>query len=219
MSRALNQSQLTANSLLGIVLEADRKLMRTLPLLLAFVACPTLAEEIRLPLATDPAASRSSRTFQDRQGGFSVVIPEGWARSTDVRIPGVAFIAQATAKERAANCNVRSVFNERFLGISGAKYFKKTFPADDPSELLATYKASGLTPTMLRAGRITISGTQGMFVEIDFARGITKLRTFNVQFLQKGRLYTLGCTDLPNSYSNSLPEFGLFISSFRAAES
>jgi len=55
-----------------------------------------------------------------------------------------------------------------------------------------------------------------MFVELDFSRGATKLRTFNVQFLQNGRLYTLGCTDLPNSYYGSLPEFGLFVSSFRA---
>ena len=153
--------------------------------------------------------------FEDWQGGFSVVIPEGWSRRTDARVPGVSLIVQAIAKERAANCNVRSVFSERLLGISSTDYLNRAFPANDPSELLATYATSAMTPKMLRAGRIAIAGTQGMFVEFDFARGATKLRTFNVQFMQNGRLYTLGCTDLPNSYTSSLPEFGLFVSSFR----
>jgi len=188
--------------------------MRILRLLIAFLAWPALAEEIRLPSVSDPAVSRSTRTLNDRQNGFSVVIPEGWARRTDARLPGVALLVQAIAKGRASNCNVRSVFDERLLGLSGAEYFRRA--ADDPSGLLAFYKASSLTPTLLRAGRIAISGTQGMFVEIDFSLGATKLRTFNVQFLQNGWLYTLGCTDLPNSYYSSLPEFGLFVSSFRA---
>lgn len=190
--------------------------MRTLTLLLAFLAWPALAGEIRLPSATDTVGSRGTRTLEDKQNGFSAVIPEGWARKSDARIVGVALIVQAIAKDRVANCNVRSVFNKRLRGLSSIDYLQRAFPADDPSELLATYKAAGLKPTMLRSGRIAISGTQGMFVEVEFAQGAAKLRTFNVQFLQNSRLYTLGCTDFPNNYSSSLPEFGFFISSFRA---
>lgn len=187
--------------------------MRIIPLFLAILVLPAQAEKIRLPSAIDQANSRSSRTIQDREAGFSAVFPEGWHRRTDVKIPGVALIVQA--KDGTANCNVRSVYNERLLGFSSTEYLKRAFPSDDPSGLLDTYKVSGLNPTLLRTGKITISGTQAMFVEFDFVRGATSLRTFNVQFLQNGRLYTLGCTDLPNRYPTSLPYFGFFISLFR----
>lgn len=192
--------------------------MRLLSLLLAFFASSVCAGTIQLPSASDSPSSRAARQVDERANGFTVVLPEGWARRTDLQMPGVVLIVQATAKERAANCNVRSTYNDRLLGLSNAEYLQRAFPADDPSELLASYKASGLSPQLLRSGRVTIAGTQAMFVEFNFFRGSTKLRTFNVQFLGKGFLYTLGCTDVPERYSSSLPEVGLFLSSFRPVE-
>lgn len=191
------------------------KVMRLFPFLLVFFASSVFAGMIQLPSASDAPSSRAARQVDERANGFTVVIPEGWARRTDLQTPGVALIVQATAKERGANCNVRSTYNGRLLGFSNTEYLQRAFPADDPSELLASYKASGLSPQLLRSGRIAIAGTQAMFVEFDLVRGSTNLRTFNVQFLGKGFLYTLGCTDVPQRYSSSLPEFGLFLSSFR----
>ncbi len=189
--------------------------MRLLSLLLVSFASSVCAGTIQLPSASDSPQSRTTRQVNEKTNGFTVVIPEGWARRTDLKMPGVVLIVQATAKERAANCNVRSAYNDRLLEFSNAEYLQKAFPADDPSELLASYKASGLNPQILRSGRVAISGTQAMFVEFDFSKGSTKLRTFNVQFLGKGFLYTIGCTDVPERYEGSLPEFGLFLSSFR----
>lgn len=188
--------------------------MRLLSLPIIFFTSVACAETITLPSASDPPSSRAARQVDEKDNGFTVVIPEGWARRTDVKIPEVVLIVQATAKDRAANCNVRSAYNDRLLGFSNAEYLRRAFPADDPSEFLASYKASGLNPQLLRSGRVAIAGTQAMFVEFDFARGSTRLRTFNVQFLGKGFIYTLGCTDTPERYSSSLPEFGLFLSSF-----
>lgn len=189
--------------------------MRLLSLLLVFFASSVGAGTIQLPSASDSTRSRTARQVDERTNGFTVVIPEGWARRTDLQIPGVVLIVQATAKDRTANCNVRSTYNDRLLGFSNAEYLQRAFPADDPSELLASYKASELSLQLLRSGRVAIAETQAMFVEFDFFRGSTKLRTFNVQFLGKGFLFTIGCTDVAERYSSSLPEFGLFLSSFR----
>ena len=191
--------------------------MRLLLLPLLFFTSSVCAGVIQLPSISDSPSSRAVRQVDERSNGFTVVIPEGWARRTDFNIPGVVLIVQATAKDRAANCNVRSVYNDRLLGLSNPEYLQRVFPGEDPSELLASYKSSGFSPQLLRSGRVAIAGTQGMFVEFDFVRSSTKLRTFNVQFLGNGFLYTLGCTDVPERYSGSLPEFGLFLSSFRSS--
>lgn len=190
--------------------------MRLLLLLIVLLTSSVCAEIIQLPVKSDSSSSRPQRQVVERARGFTVVIPEGWARRTDISIPGVVLIAQATDKGRTANCNVRSAYNDQFLGLSSAEYLQRAFPADDPSELLASYKTSGLSPRLLRSGRIAIAETQGMFIEFDFVRGSTKLSTFNVQFLKNGFLYTLGCTDVPETYVGSLPEFGVFLSSFRS---
>jgi hypothetical protein len=190
--------------------------MRLLLLPIVFLTSSVCAGVIQLPVKSDSSSSRATRQVDERAKGFTVVIPEGWARRTNISIPGVVLIAQAIDKDRAANCNVRSAYNDRFLRLSNAEYLQRAFPADDPSEFLASYKASGLRPQLLRSGRVAIAETQGMFVEFDFIRGSTKLRTFNVQFLKNGFLYTLGCTDVPERYPGSLPEFGLFLSSFRS---
>lgn len=190
--------------------------MRLLSLFLIFFASSVNARIIQLPSAPDSPSTQAARQVDERLNGFTAVIPEGWARRSDLKMPGVVFIIQATSKNRAANCNVRSVYNARLLGVSSAEYLERVFPADDPSELLASYKASGLNPQLLRSGRIAIAETYGMFVELNIFRGSTKLRTLNVQFLKNGFLYTLGCTDVPERYLNSLSEFGLFLSSFRS---
>jgi|GEM_PF-5927281 len=190
--------------------------MRFLSLSFFFFTSLVCAGTIQLPSASDSPSSRAARQVDERTNGFTVVIPEGWVRRTDLQMPGVVLIVQAKAKVRVANCNVRSIYNDRLLGVSNAEYLQRAFPADDPSEFLASYKASGLSPQLLRSGRVPIAGTQAMFVEFDFFRGSSKLRTFNVQFLGRGFLYTLGCTDVPERYSSSLPEFGLFLSSFRS---
>ena len=189
--------------------------MRLLLSILAFFAFSVYAETIQIPSASDSTSNRAARQVNDRINGFTAVIPQGWARRTDLQLPGVVLIAQATAKERVANCIVRSTYNDRFLEFSNDEYLQRVFPSDDPSELLASYKASGMSPQLLRSGRITIAGTQAIFVEFDYVQGSTKLRTFSVQFLGKGFLYTLGCTDVPERYASSLPEFGLFLSSFQ----
>ena len=188
--------------------------MRLLSLAIIFFTSSVCAGTIQLPSASDSPSSRAARKVDERANGFTVVIPEGWARRTDLKMPGVVLIVQATAKDRAANCNVRSAYNDRLLDFSNAEYLRRVFPADDPTELLASYKASGVNPQLLRSGRVAMAGTQAIFAEFDFVNGSTKLRTFNVQFLGKGFLYTLGCTDTPERYSNSLPEFGLFLSTF-----
>lgn len=188
--------------------------MRLLSLLIIFFTSAACAEAIQLPTASDSPSSRAARQVDEKANGFTAVIPEGWVRRTDLKMPGVVLIVQASAKDRVANCNVRSAYNDRLLGFSNAEYLRRVFPADDPSELLASYKAAGLNPQLLRSGRVAMAGTQAMFVEFDFVRGSTTLRTFNVQFLGKGFLYTLGCTDTSERYSSSLPEFGLFLSTF-----
>jgi hypothetical protein len=192
--------------------------MRFLSLVVVIFASSVSAGTIQLPSVSDSPPSRAARQVDERANGFTVVFPEGWVRRTNLQMPGVVLIVQATAKERAANCNVRSIYNDRLLGFSNVEYLQRAFPADDPSELLASYKASGLSPQLLRSGRVAIAGTQAMFVEFDIVRDSTRLRTFNVQFLGKGFLYTLGCTDVPERYSSSLPEFGLFLSSFRTVD-
>jgi hypothetical protein len=189
--------------------------MRLLFLFLVFLVSTVCAGTIQLPSVSDSPLSRAARKADERSSGFTAVIPEGWARRTDMQVPGVVLIIQATSKDRAANCNVRSAYNDRLLRFSNTEYLQRVFPADDPSELLASYNSSGLSPQLLRSGRIAIAGTEAMFVEFDFVRNATKLRSFNVQFLGNGFIYTIGCTDLSERYSSSLSEFGLFISSFQ----
>lgn len=190
--------------------------MRSLLLLFFFLSSPIFAGEIKLPVVSDSPATRASRQINEPSNGFAATLPEQWARRSDLKLPGISLIAQTTAKDRVGNCNVRSVYAQRLQGLSNAQYLQRAFPADDPSELLTSYRASGINPKILRSGRVAISGTHGMFVEFDFAQGATMLRTFNLQFTGNGFLYTLGCTDIPHKYAASLPEFGLFVSSFRS---
>lgn len=192
--------------------------MRLLSLLFVFLASSVCAEIIQLPSAPDSPSSRTARQVDERTNGFTAVIPEGWVRRTDVQIPGLILTIQATEKGRAANCNVRSTYNERLLGFSNTEFLQRVFPEDDPSSFLASYKTSGPRPQLLRSGRVSIAGAQAMFIEFDFIQNSTKLRAFNVQFLEKGFLYTLGCTDLSEKYSSSLPEFGLFLSLFQPVD-
>lgn len=191
--------------------------MRLLLLPLLFISSSVCAEVIQLPSISDSPSSRAVRQVDERSNGFTVVIPENWTRRTDLNMPGVVLIVQATAKDRAAACNVRSFYNDRLLGLSNTEYLQRVFPEDDPSKLLASYKSYGLSPQLLRSGRVAIAGTQGMFVEFDFVYASTKQRTFNVQFLRNGFLYTIGCSDIPERYLDSLPEFGFFLSSFRSS--
>jgi hypothetical protein len=191
--------------------------MRLLLIPLFLFASSVCAGTTQLPVASDSQSSRAARQVDESSNGFTVVIPEGWVRRTDLGMPGVVLLAQATAKGRVTNCNIRSTYKDSWLDVSNAEFLQEIFSADDPSEILNSYKASGLHPQLLRSGRIAIAGEQAVFVELEFVTGsakLPKMRTFIAQFSRKGFLYTLGCTDVPERYSSSLPEFGLFFSSF-----
>mgnify|MGYP000373722137 CR=1 FL=1 len=180
-------------------------------------AFPTDSQGLAQQKLTSVSSSHVlSRQVDERFNGFTVLIPEGWIRRTDIDLQGAVLAIQATAKGRISNCNVRSKYSDQFLSVSGADYLEGAFPGDDVSELLASYKAVGINPQLLQSERIDVSGTKGMFVEFDFVSGSMKLRTLNVQFLMNGFLYTIGCTDTSIQYPHSLPEFQLFLSSFQS---
>lgn len=155
------------------------------------------------------------QTFENNEFGFSFKIPHGWKKLDSSLVPGVKALVKSGAKGASSNCNIRAVLNEKFKSISSKEYISMVYPNNDPSDFISEYKASGFNPELIKSRHMSIDGSEAVYVEVYITNQGHRFQTFNAQFLKKGGLYTIGCTDIPKSFSSSKKEFSILLDSFK----
>ncbi len=153
--------------------------------------------------------------FENNEFGFSFEIPQGWRELDNSLAPGVKALVGSGDKGASSNCNIRAVLNEKFKSISSKEYISIVYPNNDPSDFISEYKALGFNPELIKSAHMRIDGSEAMYIEIYITNRGQRFQTFNVQFLKKGGLYTIGCTDTIKSFSSSKKEFSILLDSFK----
>jgi len=161
------------------------------------------------------SSTSALQIFESDEFGFSFSIPSGWKKLDNSLVPGVKALVKSSAKGAASNCNVRAVLNEKFKSISSKDYISMVYPNNDPKDFISGYKASGLNPELIKSVHMNIDGSEAVYIEAYITNQGHKFQTFNIQFLKKGGLYTIGCTDVPKLFNSSRRDFSIIFESFR----
>jgi hypothetical protein len=85
----------------------------------------------------------------------------------------------------------------------------------DPKKFITKYEASGLNPELITSNIIKVDGADALYIEFYISNQSSKFQTFNIQFLKNGGLYTIGCTDMPETFHASKGDFDTIIGTFK----
>lgn len=153
--------------------------------------------------------------FESDEFNFSFTIPDGWIVLDNGLVPGVKALVRSTSEGASANCNVRAALNSQFDSTTSEDYISMIYPDGDPGNFISEYEASGLNPELITSSIIKVDSTDALYIELYISSQSSKFQTFNIQFLKNGGLYTIGCTDMPETFDASKSDFDTVTGTFK----
>ncbi len=161
------------------------------------------------------SSASAAEIFKGDEFNFSFTIPDGWIVLDNGLVPGVKALVRSASESASANCNVRAALNSQFNSTTSEDYISMIYPDGDPGNFISEYEASGLNPELITSRIIKVDSTDALYIEFYISSQSSKFQTFNIQFLKNGGLYTIGCTDMPETFDASKRDFDTITGTFK----